>query len=1558
MFRKSLLGFYLMLASLPCVAQVQVGLYTYGSFDTPGFDTIDRGSLNIHFSIPVINKAGRGMNFQYAITYDGLIWSPSVVSGAEAWTPNITWGFNGLLGNNLVGYISYNQKAIKCNNPDPDGGANQRVPGVWYLKYVYYDAFGRGHPLDYSETSCISSITGDAPTITGTGLATDGSGYTFDGYNVVAVNGTAISALFNNNGGLGSITDTNGNEITNNGDGTFVDTTGTTALTITGNGTVSSPTVYTYKTTTGTAAVTVSYRAYTVQTAFGCSGIGEYNQAATLVDRITFADQSFYQFTYEPTPGNSSNVTGRIASVTLPQGGVVSYQYTGGSNGISCTDGTTTGITRGITGGTRTYARTSITSTTSSTSITDGLNNQSTFSFVTAGTPTEFFEMQRSIYNGAASGTPLLSLQTCYNAVAPPCSTSVPTLPLSQIDTYETLDGIQMHGATAKYNTYGMQTEADVYDFGGASARGARLSKEVWQYTSGIASHGTIDTVFDSSGNMAGQTTYGYDLATPTASSGVPQHVGPSVTRGNLNMTTQWTGSETLYTSFSYEDTGTLLTSTTQSGTTTLSYDSTFTYNTGAALPTPSSGVALASSESFDTSNTGLPLTLTDANGQVTQILAYDSMLRPTEVDSPGGGKTTFTYSPTQVGKHTYQTSSVYSDTETQYDGYGRPSRAEVANGQSGSGWYQTDTCYDANGNAAFTSYPYQGTGFGTGKVCSGAGDTYTYDALGRVTSVVRANGETRNIIYLGRATKSIDENSVTRISQIDGLGRTAIVCEISSNSSMPGSGSPASCGTDIAGTGFITTYGYALATTGFTSATPTTTITQGAQTRTFTTDWLGRPTSVVEPERGTTTYSYAYNSTGLEVTRQRPRANQPYASVLTSTTTQYDTLGRVLSISYNDGTPTKTFVYDKSAGVNFSDLAQANLKGRLSLAAISGVAGTAYSYDPVGRISNLDECLPSGCGTSGYNRQLHYTYDLAGDLLTSTDGAGVTSSYTLSPASEVLSLTSSLSNSTDPTGILSNVQYGPNGPVSYNLGNGLTGLYSYDALGRLSGATVSSGGTQVYGFANGWKGQQLTGSADSVLAQGSTYGYDEFNRLTSRTVNSGTGPNYGWVYDRYGNRLQQNMTGGSGSGSTFTASVNPANNQLVGYSYDAAGNMTNDTFHTYTYDAEGNITAVDGGQTAQYVYNAQNQRVRAAAGGTATEYVFSAAGQRVSEWNGTTRAQLKGKYYWGGAPVAYYANGAAHFEHQDWLGTERLRTAYNGGVEGSYNSQPWGDGHATQTGSDLDANHYAQLDYDAESDTDHAQFRQYSNAQGRWLSPDPYDGSYDASNPQSMNRYVYALNNPLRYVDPLGLVLCDYGRNDTTGGEDWEDAENAEECTTSGGTVVTDTTSVTVNGNDPSDLGTTIEIIMENNEQIILVAGGSGVGGVGGSSAPNNATQNKQLKCAGEALKKNGVALALDAASLGVDAFGPEAQYAKLGIGLGLSTASMINSAASHDMTGTGLGMGSYLKAPTELAATSAGWGWAKWVPFAGAAMDVASAYHDGSQAYSDYSSCMAGHR
>jgi RHS repeat-associated protein len=130
---------------------------------------------------------------------------------------------------------------------------------------------------------------------------------------------------------------------------------------------------------------------------------------------------------------------------------------------------------------------------------------------------------------------------------------------------------------------------------------------------------------------------------------------------------------------------------------------------------------------------------------------------------------------------------------------------------------------------------------------------------------------------------------------------------------------------------------------------------------------------------------------------------------------------------------------------------------------------------------------------------------------------------------------------------------------------------------------------------------------------------------------------------------------------------------------------------------------------------------------------------------------------FWGATPVEYYA-GYAHFQHQDWLGTERMRTNYAGDTEGTYTSLPFGDGF-TASGLDDDSYHFATLDHDYASNTDHAQFRQYSNTQGRWMSPDPYDGSYDFFNPQSLNRYAYAGNNPLSSTDASGLDDCgDFG--------------------------------------------------------------------------------------------------------------------------------------------------------------------------------------------------------
>jgi RHS repeat-associated protein len=112
---------------------------------------------------------------------------------------------------------------------------------------------------------------------------------------------------------------------------------------------------------------------------------------------------------------------------------------------------------------------------------------------------------------------------------------------------------------------------------------------------------------------------------------------------------------------------------------------------------------------------------------------------------------------------------------------------------------------------------------------------------------------------------------------------------------------------------------------------------------------------------------------------------------------------------------------------------------------------------------------------------------------------------------------------------------------------------------------------------------------------------------------------------------------------------------------------------------------------------------------------------------------------------------GSTQFEHQNWLGTERLRTSYNGAVVISIASLPWGDGHEP-SGDNGDQHDFAQMDRDLEDNTEHAQYRQYSTNLGRWQSPDPYLGSYDFTNPQSFNRYTYALNDPVNFLDPSGL--------------------------------------------------------------------------------------------------------------------------------------------------------------------------------------------------------------
>jgi hypothetical protein len=135
------------------VGQVATGTPAFGSFGGGPFDTVNLGNLNVHFTISVLNKAGRGMPFYYDLSYDSSIWTPVVSSGTTSWQPVTNWGWNNAT-EVATGYISYSMTTVKTCIP---AGANEpgvNEPGVdeLFSNFVYHDTFGAAHPFPGSAT--------------------------------------------------------------------------------------------------------------------------------------------------------------------------------------------------------------------------------------------------------------------------------------------------------------------------------------------------------------------------------------------------------------------------------------------------------------------------------------------------------------------------------------------------------------------------------------------------------------------------------------------------------------------------------------------------------------------------------------------------------------------------------------------------------------------------------------------------------------------------------------------------------------------------------------------------------------------------------------------------------------------------------------------------------------------------------------------------------------------------------------------------------------------------------------------------------------------------------------------------------------------------------------------------------------------------------------------------------------------------------------------------------------------------------------------------------------
>jgi RHS repeat-associated protein len=238
------------------------------------------------------------------------------------------------------------------------------------------------------------------------------------------------------------------------------------------------------------------------------------------------------------------------------------------------------------------------------------------------------------------------------------------------------------------------------------------------------------------------------------------------------------------------------------------------------------------------------------------------------------------------------------------------------------------------------------------------------------------------------------------------------------------------------------------------------------------------------------------------------------------------------------------------------------------------------------------------------------------------------------------------------------------------------------------------------------------------------------------------------------------------------------ANNHInsAGYSYDLAGNSTADGQWTYTYDAENRITSARGmgGGPYCYAYDGNDVRVKKSNGtscATATVDVLywrNITGENIAETDSTgstANANYHEYVFFVGRRVARSdpSSGIQYYYFADQIGSTRSVaevTPSNSPTDGTvcFNADyyPYGQ-EIDYTTTCLQNYKFTGYERDGETGLVYALARYYNDRLGRFMSADPLGG--DVSNPQSLNRYTYVLNNPPNLIDPSGMDPCSWDR-------------------------------------------------------------------------------------------------------------------------------------------------------------------------------------------------------
>ncbi len=206
-----------------------------------------------------------------------------------------------------------------------------------------------------------------------------------------------------------------------------------------------------------------------------------------------------------------------------------------------------------------------------------------------------------------------------------------------------------------------------------------------------------------------------------------------------------------------------------------------------------------------------------------------------------------------------------------------------------------------------------------------------------------------------------------------------------------------------------------------------------------------------------------------------------------------------------------------------------------------------------------------------------------------------------------------------------------------------------------------------------------------------------------------------------------------------------PNSGSSQSFTYDANGNLTSDGTRTFEWDTRNQLLAVNvGTHRSEFTYDGEQHRVRIVEkenGVTQsdTKVVWcdnEICEERAADGTTVTRRALS---------LGEQMAGVSRFFTPDHLGSVGEVTDNASALLARYAFDPWGQ-RTLITVTDTTNVGFTGHSVHAASSTHLALYRVYDQQLARWISEDPMGLL------AGVNRFSYALNNPLQYADPLGL--------------------------------------------------------------------------------------------------------------------------------------------------------------------------------------------------------------